>query len=51
MKKDYIVVNRDRIVMVTCTTRNGATEIAKKYREMFNLTRPNDVRVLVRYID
>lgn len=47
MKKDYIVVNRDRIIMETCSSREVATEYAMEYREMFNLNRPNDVRVLV----
>lgn len=28
MKKDYIVVNRDRIIMATCSSREVATEYA-----------------------
>jgi hypothetical protein len=51
MKKDYIVVNRDRIIMATCSSREVATEYAMEYREMFNLNRPNDVRVLVSYTE
>lgn len=51
MKKEYIVKNRDGIVMVTCSSHEVATEYAMEYREMFNLNRPNDVRVLVTCTD
>jgi len=51
MKKEYIVINRNGLVMVTCSTREVATEYAMEYREMFNLNRPNDVRVVINYTD
>lgn len=50
-KKDYIVIDRNERVMVTCPSREVANEYAMEYRQMFNLKRPNDVRILVRYLD
>lgn len=51
MKKEYVVKDRNENIMVTCSSHEVASEYALEYRQMFNLKRPNDVRVLVRFLD
>lgn len=50
-RKEYIVSNRDHLLLAIFYTLNEARDFASDYRAAFNLKLPNDVRINVNYVD